>query len=135
MEPVKIREQLKDAGFTESQAGTLALILSSLATREDLEHLRREVREGFQAVDRKFEAVDKKFEAMESKFDAIDKKFDAVDKKFEGIYERFERVYEKFDAVNEKFAIVHRDIGSFWWKIAMLLTAQAAAIISVIKLT
>jgi len=44
--------------------------------------LHREMRRGFERVDRRFQDVDRKFEQMEAKFD---RKFEQMDKKFDGL--------------------------------------------------
>lgn len=44
--------------------------------------LHREMRRGFERVDRRFQDVDRKFEQMEAKFD---RKFERMDKKFDGL--------------------------------------------------
>jgi Skp family chaperone for outer membrane proteins len=56
--------------------------------------LQREMRRGFDRVDRRFAAVDKKFDRIDEKFDGIDKKFD---RKFDGIDKKFDRIDKKFD--------------------------------------
>ena len=58
--------------------------------------LHREMRRGFDSVDKKFARVDERFARVDERFARVDERFARVD-------ERFDRVDERFDGQDEKF--------------------------------
>ena len=47
--------------------------------------LHREMRRGFDSVDKKFARVDERFDRVDERFDRVDERFDGQDEKFEGL--------------------------------------------------
>ena len=47
--------------------------------------LHREMRRGFDSVDKKFDRVDERFDRVDERFDRVDERFDGQDEKFEGL--------------------------------------------------
>ena len=47
--------------------------------------LHREMRRGFDSVDKGFDRVDERFDRVDERFDRVDERFDGQDEKFEGL--------------------------------------------------
>ena len=47
--------------------------------------LHREMRRGFDRVDKGFDRVDERFDRVDKRFDRVDERFDGQDEKFEGL--------------------------------------------------
>jgi chromosome segregation ATPase len=85
----------------------------------EVRHLRTDMEDGFEQVDRRFEEVDRRFEQVERRFVQIQEQFEVrfdqlnerferraeqVDERFEAIERRFDSVDHRFDKIDEQFA-------------------------------
>jgi tetrahydromethanopterin S-methyltransferase subunit G len=78
-----------DAGFAEGRT----------ELRHEAALIRREMREGFQAVDARFDSVDARFDSVDARFDSVDSRFDSVDSRFDSVNERFDSMQGSIDAL------------------------------------
>ena len=120
------REILEDARFEEDQAeaiiATVNLATENLATKDDVEELRGEMKEGFKLLDDRMnlsdERTDNKFEKMsnqleahtistDAKFDKIDNRFEQIDNKIDAnaisANARFDQIDVRFDKLESRF--------------------------------
>ncbi|SDN51451.1 hypothetical protein SAMN04488516_102361 [Desulfonauticus submarinus] len=103
--------------------------------REELKEFKREVKEGFENVDKRFdefksdvnmrfEQVDKRFEQVDKRFDEfkkdindrfiqVDKRFEQVDKRFEQVDKRFEQMIGAIDRLTDRLEYRDRDQRNF----------------------
>ena len=56
---------------------------ADVATKHDLDHLAREMKLRFEAVDRRFDVMDQRFNAIDQRFDAMERRFDATGAQFD----------------------------------------------------
>ena len=76
--------------------------------------LHREMRRGFERVDRRFQDVDRKFEHMEANFGHMEAKFDD---KLDRLEARFDRKFERLD---KKFDGMRADVGALQVSVARI---------------
>ena len=105
------REILEDARFEEDQAeaiiATVNFATENLATKEDVEELRGEMKEGFKLLDERMnlsdERTDNKFEKMSNQLGAYTISTDAkFDNMLDKIDNRFDKINNWFDKINNK---------------------------------
>ena len=85
-------------------------VMTSVATKDEVNELRREMDQRFEQVDKRFEQVDKRFEQVDKRFEQVDKRFEQVDKRFEQVDKRFEQVDKRFEQIDERFEQIDRNI-------------------------
>ncbi|WP_339056511.1 hypothetical protein [Candidatus Regiella endosymbiont of Tuberolachnus salignus] len=94
--PVEQAEAFSDA-VLESHAA------SDVATKRDLDDLRKDMDAGFEKTDAQIASVrkdmDVRFEQVDMRFEQVDKRFEQVDKRFEQVDKRFDKLESKFDRV------------------------------------
>jgi chaperonin cofactor prefoldin len=115
-------------------------IRSAMATKEDIEVLRNEMRTGFalitnklqshdelflsidkrfESIDRRFESIDKRFESIDRRFESIDKRFESIEKRFESIDRRFESIDKRFESIDKRFESIDKRFDSLQWMIGL----------------
>lgn len=129
---MQLFEQLA-AVIGDEATGTVFELLpppnTEVATRDDLEGLRREMQRGFEEVSRRFDRQSARFDRVDEQFDRVDERFARVDERFAGVDERFEGLEER---------LTDR-LSSLWRRDLLLVSgaqfsALAAAVIAVVQL-
>ena len=59
--------------------GLAMMIQQTMASKDDVQELRREMNERFEQIDERFEQVDKRFEQVDKRFQRMDERFDHLD--------------------------------------------------------
>jgi hypothetical protein len=121
MDAAWIKKELEAVDFTTSQANALALVLSHLATKDDLENVRQELAGFRQHNDGELGGLR---QHMDRELGGLRQHVDAG----------FKEVYQEFGKVRQEMGQMHQEIGQIWWKVAILMTLQAGLIVSLIKL-
>ena len=121
MDAAWIKKELEAVDFTTSQANALALVLSHLATKDDLENVRQELAGFRQHNDEELGGLR---QHMDRELGGLRQHVDAG----------FKEVYQEFGKVRQEMGQMHQEIGQIWWKVAILMTLQAGLIVSLIKL-
>jgi hypothetical protein len=118
--------------FTTGQANALALVLSHLATKDDLENVRQELAGFRQHNDVELGGLR---QHMDKELGRLRRH---VDGELGGLRQHvdagFKEVYQEFGKVRQEMGQLHQEIGQIWWKMAVLMTLQAGLIVSLIKL-
>jgi hypothetical protein len=72
---------------------------NDVATKRDLDELRRWTEERFERVegrfDARFERVDERFERVDERFERVDARFEQIDARFAGVDDRFTGIEER----------------------------------------
>ena len=106
---------------------TLVPIIGTVLAAFGLLH--REMRRGFERVDRRFEQVDRRFEQVEAKFDnkierleeKFDNKIERLEEKFDNKFERLEEKFDKrFEQMDEKVDGLRADVGTLQVSVARI---------------
>ena len=132
MDAAWIKKELEAVDFPTSQANALALVLSHLATKDDLENVRQELAGFRQHHDGELGRLRQDMggelgglrQHMDRELGGLRRHVDAG----------FKEVYQEFGKVRQEMGQMHQEIGQIWWKVAILMTLQAGLIVSLIKL-
>ena len=73
--------------------------------------LHREMRRGFDSVDKRFARVDERFARVDERFDRVDERFDRVDERFDGQDEKFEGLRALVTSVQVSVARIEGHLG------------------------
>ena len=143
MDAAWIKKELEAVDFPTSQANALALVLSHLATKDDLENVRQELAGFRQHHDGELGRLR---QDMGGELGGLRQHMDRelgglrqhMDRELGGLRRHvdagFKEVYQEFGKVRQEMGQMHQEIGQIWWKVAILMTLQAGLIVSLIKL-
>jgi len=88
-----------------------------IETKSEFAAVRGEIREGFEAVDKRFDKIDSRFDKIDSRFEKIDSRFEKIDSRFEKADERFERalvrIEGRFQAMDRRLLDTYRMMMGF----------------------
>ncbi len=145
---LRVKELLLEQGFDRKQADALALVfdeiyhsqLENVATKDDIEEIRNDIKLLIDMIEKRFEAVDKRFEDINKRFEDTNKRFEDINKRFEDINKRFEeqlhymdkRFEELLHYVDKRFEDLNRRITFTQWLIVLLFTAYTGIVSFVI---
>ncbi len=131
---LRVKELLLEQGFDRQQADALALVfdeiyhsqLENVATKDDVDEIRNDIKMLIHMLEKRFEAVDKRFEDMNKRFEDMNKRFEEqlhyMDKRFE----------EVLHYVDKRFEDLNKRITFTQWLIVLLFTAYTGIISFVI---
>lgn len=119
MEAQEIRATLESNGFTEQQASALTLIFSQLATKQDIAALRTEFHQELgQLRSEMHELYGSLRSEMHELYGSLRSEMHALEGRLRA------EMHQEFSRLR----------GEIWWRMSLLLTAQAGLIVSLIKL-
>ncbi|WP_074013701.1 hypothetical protein [Candidatus Sodalis sp. SoCistrobi] len=91
-------EELQTAGLTSEQAKAISLVVrkshevADVATKRDLEDVRKEIEARFDKVDARFEKTDAQIADVRKDIAQIDKRLDFSEKRFDRLEIKFDRL-------------------------------------------
>jgi predicted nucleic acid-binding Zn-ribbon protein len=78
--------------------------------KTELATVRREMREGFEAIERRFDKIDARFERVDERFEKVDQRFE----------KQYQRIDDRFQAMDERLLDTYRMMMGFC---GLMLTA------------
>jgi chromosome segregation ATPase len=105
---------LEATSHADMMALKTSLDLRTSEVRRDLRtteaSIRHDMRQGFEAVDRRFNAVNEQFASVNQQFAAVNEQFNAVNEQFAAVDRRFEGVDRRFDGLEAKVDMILEEI-------------------------
>ena len=138
---LRVKELLLEQGFDRKQADALALVfdeiyhsqLENVATKDDIEEIRNDIKLLIDMIEKRFEAVDKRFEDINKRFEDINKRFEDINKRFEEQLHYMDKRFEELlHYVDKRFEDLNRRITFTQWLIVLLFTAYTGIVSFVI---
>lgn len=98
-------KKLEQAGFTPPQVEVLASFTSTAASKPEIEHIEKEIKEDVKEVTHKIDKAETRLEKrMDERFSRVDERFSRVDERFNLIDQRFNVIDQRFDVLERQFA-------------------------------
>ena len=82
--------------FVMEQAGC-----GYFASKDEVAELRRDMNEGFAAINSRFDRLEERFDRLEERFDRLEERFDRLEERFDRLEERFDRLEERLDRIEQ----------------------------------